>query len=415
MSESPASSTSESVQDEVAEEDFSMLPLPWSVVAIICIVLAIATAVGGNVLVLLSYRRDRQLRSVHNLYLLNMAVSDLFIGAVSMPFYIVYTTMYWTWPFGAVVCKIFLVEDFTMCGMSVFCVVLVAWDRLALVQNGARYSIVETKRKAYVKLAVCWTFSFLLYSPAIAFWDVVRGYSVVPADDCDVEFGGDFEFTVTTEIMAFAVPFLSLSLINVLLFLALRKGRKVIGHTQQESRKNQPNQPSTQVCTLGSTKGPQSSLTTCTREVNFSDRPSSSQRKQDTSGDFRTNTEPTSCTAGLSTHSTQSTVVKMSRGSRGRRAGIILVLLVVALVVCWLPYSVSTILLSACDACVDKDLYEFFVWLLWVKSCINPFLYAYNSPRFRKNFLEILARVFVKCQGGREVATQDIDTVSPRE
>ena len=73
------------------DSDRKILPQPWLSVVCLFIPLAILTAVGGNLLIMLSYKRDALLRSVHNLYLLHLAVCDFFIGSVSMPFYLVYT------------------------------------------------------------------------------------------------------------------------------------------------------------------------------------------------------------------------------------------------------------------------------------------------------------------------------------
>ncbi|KAK7487698.1 hypothetical protein BaRGS_00020965 [Batillaria attramentaria] len=389
--------TNTSVPEEPGEEeddDLTLLPLPWLVITLITICFAIATAVGGNVLVLLSYCRDRQLRSVHNLYLLHLAVSDLLIGAVSMPLYLIYTVMYWTWPFGPVVCKIFMVEDFTMCDMSVFVVILVAWDHLAMIRNGARYSIVETKRKAYVKLAACWVFSFLLYSPAIVFWDLVRGWSEIPADDCDVEFYAEVNFTVATEILSSSVPFLLLMLINTLTFVELRRVRKVAdhaagepehpGHASQEDHRASTVAHTFSIARLGTLR----ELSSHAHSIPVHNVVQTHQHAND-----------------------RVTVTRVSRRSRDRRAGMNLVLLVVTLVICWLPYSVTTMMVAECESCVNEYLYEFFNWLLWIKSCVNPFLYAYNSPRFRKNFLELLSPVIparwrvVRTVRGRTITT----------
>ncbi|KAL8599046.1 hypothetical protein ACOMHN_006855 [Nucella lapillus] len=85
---------------------------------------------------------------------------------------------------------------------------------------------VETRKRAYTKLAVCWVSSFLLYTPAILFWDVVRGRSIVAPDDCDVEFADNVIFVVVTEVVSFSVPFVSLTVLNVLIFRALKKRRR---------------------------------------------------------------------------------------------------------------------------------------------------------------------------------------------
>ncbi|KAK7487769.1 hypothetical protein BaRGS_00021036 [Batillaria attramentaria] len=292
------------------------------------------------------------------------------VGQSACLFYLVYTVMYWTWAFGRPVCKTFLVVDFTACTMSTLAVVLVAWDRLILVKEGASYSLLETKRKAYGRLAVCWIFSFLLFSPAIVFWDIVRGYSILPAEECDVEFWTNFEYTAVTEITAFSVPMLSLLFINSRVYLALRKSRRQFARATDT------------LTDLGKASSPLQPTSANDGRLTVSIATSSAAR---------------SAYEHAFTHATS-----IKRQSRERRARIILTLLVIALVICWLPYSVATIILGWCSNCVDTNLYEFFHWLLYTKSSFNPFLYAYNSPRFRKNIIELLSPLLpAKCLGKR--------------
>ena len=78
-----------------------------------------------------------------------------------------------------------------------------------------------------------------------------------------------------------------------------------------------------------------------------------------------------------------------------------LFIFVFTFVVLWAPYSIATVAIAFCDDCVNKDLYEFFVWLLWFKSAVNPFVYAANSSRFKMNFVDILTRVFFCCRDTR--------------
>jgi hypothetical protein len=66
--------------------------------------------------------------------------------------------------------------------------------------------------------------------------------------------------------------------------------------------------------------------------------------------------------------------------------------LVLAVLVCWVPFSVIQLVVAACEDCLtDMYVLHFCHWMLWLKSCFNPFLYACNSPRFRRNFKQLLS------------------------
>lgn len=52
---------------------------------ILCYVVVLLLCVGGNVLVSLVVLRNRNMRSVTNLFILNLAISDLLIGVFCVP------------------------------------------------------------------------------------------------------------------------------------------------------------------------------------------------------------------------------------------------------------------------------------------------------------------------------------------
>jgi hypothetical protein len=92
--------------------------------------------------------------------------------------------------------------------------------------------------------------------------------------------------------------------------------------------------------------------------------------------------------------------VKYSRAVRkDLKAAKSLFTFVFAFLVFWAPFEISAVVMAFCEECVNMDVYEFFIWLLWFKSAVNPFLYAANSSRFRMNFVKILSRVCVCCSG----------------
>jgi len=94
-----------------------------------------------------------------------------------------------------------------------------------------------------------------------------------------------------------------------------------------------------------------------------------------------------------------------NRPKRDLKAAKFLAAIILLFVGTWAPYTVSTVVISLCDDCVSKTLWQFLNWLLWSKAAINPVLYAYNSERFKKNFNELIP--FIKRFGDKPQVRND--------
>ncbi|NXU94783.1 HRH3 protein, partial [Xiphorhynchus elegans] len=88
----------------------------------------------GNMLVILAFILDRNLRHRSNYFFLNLAVSDFAVGVFCIPLYIPYI-LTGKWHLGRGICKLWLVMDYLLCTASVFNIVLISYDRFLSVTN----------------------------------------------------------------------------------------------------------------------------------------------------------------------------------------------------------------------------------------------------------------------------------------
>ena len=59
---------------------------------------------------------------------------------------------------------------------------------------------------------------------------------------------------------------------------------------------------------------------------------------------------------------------------------------------CFLPYFILYMVVAFCGSCVSERFVTATIWLGYVNSTINPFLYALSNKHFRRTFHRILKR-----------------------
>jgi hypothetical protein len=59
---------------------------------------------------------------------------------------------------------------------------------------------------------------------------------------------------------------------------------------------------------------------------------------------------------------------------------------------CFLPYFILYMVIAFCGSCVSERIITATIWLGYVNSTINPFLYALSNKHFRRTFNRVLKR-----------------------
>ena len=66
--------------------------------------------------------------------------------------------------------------------------------------------------------------------------------------------------------------------------------------------------------------------------------------------------------------------------------------ILLAFIITWTPYNILVLLkpLTACTGCIPQELWDFFYYLCYINSTINPVCYALCNASFRHTYVRIL-------------------------
>ncbi|XP_072123774.1 muscarinic acetylcholine receptor M2-like [Mobula birostris] len=168
----------------------------------------------GNILVMLSIKVNRQLQTINNYFIFSLACADLIIGVFSMNLYTIYIVIGY-WPMGPVVCDLWLALDYVVSNASVMNLLIISFDRYFCVTKPLSYPVKRTTKMAGMMITAAWVLSFILWAPAILFWQFIVGGRTVKEGECHVQFFSNPVVTFGTAIAAFYLPVITMTILYV--------------------------------------------------------------------------------------------------------------------------------------------------------------------------------------------------------
>jgi muscarinic acetylcholine receptor M3 len=124
----------------------------WGRVMIVVVAVFLSlTTVLGNIMVMISFKIDKQLQTISNYFLFSLAVADFAIGLISMPLFTLYTVLGY-WPLGPHVCDTWLALDYLASNASVLNLLIISFDRYFSVTRPLTYRAKRTTLKAAIMI-----------------------------------------------------------------------------------------------------------------------------------------------------------------------------------------------------------------------------------------------------------------------
>ncbi|KAF4087782.1 hypothetical protein AMELA_G00074590 [Ameiurus melas] len=193
----------------------------------------------GNSMVVAVIYRYMKLKTVANVFLLNLAVSDLTF-LVTLPMWATFTALGYHWPFGSFLCKVSAGLAIFNLYTSMFFLTALTVDRyLAIVHPmGSRRR--RTLLYARITCVLMWVFAFVLSMPTALSRDIYR-VEDHPSTLCGILQNKQIHLLVSLSILksvlGFLVPFLIIITCDCLMGCALLKAKGLLrksAHSQED-------------------------------------------------------------------------------------------------------------------------------------------------------------------------------------
>ncbi|XP_053427969.1 histamine H4 receptor [Nycticebus coucang] len=340
----------------------------------------------GNAVVILAFVVDKNLRHRSNYFLLNLAISDFFVGVISIPLYVPHKMF--NWNFGKEVCVFWLIIDYLLCTASVYNIVLISYDRYQSVSNAVSYRAQHTGIvKIVAQMVAVWVLAFLANGPMILITESWKDGS----NACEPGFFSHWYVLVFTSFLEFLIPVVLVTYFNLNIYWSLWKSSNL---SRCQSHSGPP-------CISSSNCGHSIRLfsrTSLPKEAAASFRSERQRRKSSVLFSLKTQKNNSIIASKMRSLSQSDSVAPHQREYlellRARKLAKSLAILLGVFAICWAPYSLFTIVLSIYPPKErpKSQWYEIAFWLQWFNSVVNPFLYPLCHRRFQKAFLRIFCR-----------------------
>lgn len=368
---------SSTTSGELAHQGFAY-PI-WTLVLItVACSIIIGGTILGNILVCIAVSIVKKLRTPSNLLIVSLAVSDLLVAILVMPFAVSQEVM-GRWVLGYTFCDAWTSLDVLLCTASILNLCMISVDRYFVITRPFQYAMKRTPGRMALMIAAVWLTSALISIPPLFGWksETTGGY-------CSVSQAIGYQFYAT--IGAFYFPLTVMIVIYYRIYM-------VSSRIAQAEAKSKPAGEGGGYMSGGSTPlRKDSHVSALEHRVDEENHnfPNGAVRKQ--------RDDSTQSMLPKKEHKQHFQFLKKSRlnrisSSKERKATKTLGVIMGAFTACWLPFFILALIKPFCSnpaTCIPDWLSSLFLWLGYANSFLNPIIYARFNRDFRTPFKEIL-------------------------
>ncbi|XP_053550419.1 somatostatin receptor type 5 [Bombina bombina] len=193
--------------------------------------LVCAIGLSGNTLVIYVVLRYAKMKTVTNIYILNLAVADV-LFMLGLPFIATQNAISY-WPFGSFLCRLVMTVDGINQFTSIFCLTVMSIDRYLAVVHPIKSTKWRRPRVAKLISATVWTVSFLVVLPVIIFSDVQKDLHTCNINWPDPINIWSAAFIIYTSVLGFFGPLLVIVLCYLLIVIKVKSSGLRVGSTRR--------------------------------------------------------------------------------------------------------------------------------------------------------------------------------------
>ncbi|KAJ6662257.1 hypothetical protein lerEdw1_012420 [Lerista edwardsae] len=206
-------------------------PQPHAYYAL-CYCILILAIVFGNVLVCLAVLRERSLQTTTNYLVVSLAVADLLVATLVMPWVVYLEVTGGVWHFSRVCCDIFVTMDVMMCTASILNLCAISIDRYTAVVMPVHYQFrtgPSSCRRVSIMIAMVWLLAFAVSCPLLFGFNTTGDPNI-----CSIS---NPNFVIYSSVVSFYLPFLVTLLLYIRIYIVLRQRQRKRILTRQSSHK----------------------------------------------------------------------------------------------------------------------------------------------------------------------------------
>ncbi|XP_072258952.1 alpha-2B adrenergic receptor [Pyxicephalus adspersus] len=384
-------------------------PLSYSIQAT-AVIAAIITflilfTIFGNILVVIAVLTSRSLKAPQNLFLVSLAAADILVATLIIPFSLANELMGY-WYFGKTWCEMYLALDVLFCTSSIVHLCAISLDRYWSVSQAIEYNSKRTPKRIKCIILMVWTLAALISLPPLIYKGKKEDSNI---DEPQCKLNEEPWYILSSSICSFFAPCLIMILVYLRIYLiAKRRSRKNTDSSSPKERtckcfgyciKHSVENSSGHVCSNPEEKPssvpPVKVVHSAPMEKN-GHRDPTGLKQSNGHGPSTMDSVVTTKGVLLLPKKTKDSVSALSKKkshiNREKRFTFVLAVVIGVFVLCWFPFFFTYSLQAICpELCyIPQSVFQFFFWIGYCNSSLNPVIYTIFNQDFRKAFRRIL-------------------------